>query len=162
VKTGLYCHPTKTKKLTIKLSSIFSLIALISINCNQPQEKTENIVSPDSAAKPMVQQPLKTVDKNIVIGNWERTDAPYQIRISAVLSDGKLIAGYFNPNTINVGKAEWANTSTGLKLYIELQDKNYPGSNYKLSYLPEYDILSGIYFQAVEGQTFEVEFARKK
>ena len=45
---------------------------------------------------------------------------------------------------------------------IVLRDVNYPGSKYSLNYLPDRDILAGEYFQAVEGLTFYVEFARDK
>jgi hypothetical protein len=43
-----------------------------------------------------------------------------------------------------------------------MRDVNYPGSIYSLNYLPDRDILAGEYYQAVEGLTFYVEFARNK
>ena len=46
--------------------------------------------------------------------------------------------------------------------YVELRDVNYPGSTYTLAYIPDRDILAGYYYQAVQGQTFEVVFERKK
>ena len=49
----------------------------------------------------------KTVDKNTLIGDWVRTDADYLIRITKVNDDGTMLAQYFNPNPINVGKANW-------------------------------------------------------
>jgi len=70
------------------------------------------------------QQKSKAVDKKVLLGNWTRTDAEYQIKISDVLQDGKLKAGYFNPKSINVGKATWTNTKAVLKIYIELRDVN--------------------------------------
>ena len=76
--------------------------------------------------------------------------------------DGTLKAGYFNPNPINVGKAGWNFSEGMMKLYIELRDENYPGSNYNLVYYPEKDLLAGKYFQAVEGVTYDVGFFRKK
>ena len=104
----------------------------------------------------------KTADKSLLVGNWVRTDAPYRIHISELLDDGKMKAGYFNPKPINVGQAGWVNAAGVIQLYIELRDENYPGSNYKLTYVPERDMLAGNYFQAVEGTTFRVEFARAK
>jgi len=56
----------------------------------------------------------------------------------------------------------WESSYGNLKVIIELRDINYPGSKYTLSYLPDRDILSGEYYQAVEGLTFYVEFARNK
>ena len=99
---------------------------------------------------------------NILVGNWVRTDADYKIKISDVIKDGKLKAGYFNPKSINVSKASWTNGKGILKIYVELRDENYPGSNYNLTYYPEKDMLTGKYFQAVTGETFDVLFIRVK
>lgn len=103
-----------------------------------------------------------SIDKMLLRGNWVRTDADYKIKITEVSKDGKLKAGYFNPKSINVAKSSWTNTKGVLKLYIELRDENYPGSTYNLTYFPEKDMLSGKYFQAVTGETFDVLFARVK
>ena len=121
-------------------------IAALTVSCNQQP--------------PPPQQ--KAADKSLLVGNWIRTDAPYRIQISELLDDGKVKAGYFNPKSINVSKAGWVNSGGVIQLYIELRDANYPGSNYSLTYLPERDMLAGNYFQAVEGTTFRVEFARAK
>ena len=104
----------------------------------------------------------KTADKNTLIGDWVRTDAQYLIRITQLNDDGTMTAQYFNPNPINVGSANWEQSYGNLKVIIELRDVNYPGSKYTLSYLPDRDMLAGEYFQAVEGLTFYVEFARRK
>ncbi|MBK9099270.1 MAG: hypothetical protein IPM14_14355 [bacterium] len=74
--------------------------------------------------------------------------------------DNTLDAKYFNPYPINVGKASWQHISGNIKIIVELRDVNYPGSTYTLNYLPDRDILAGDYYQAVEGLTFYVEFAR--
>ena len=104
----------------------------------------------------------KAVDKNLLAGDWVRTDASYLVKIIKVNDDRSLEAQYFNPNPINVGKANWEENYGSLKIIIELRDVNYPGSTYKLSYLPDRDILAGDYYQAVEGLTFYVEFTRSK
>ena len=103
----------------------------------------------------------KAVDKNLLAGDWVRTDASYLVKIIKVNDDRSLDAQYFNPNPINVGKANWEESYGNLKIIIELRDVNYPGSTYKLSYLPDRDILAGDYYQAVEGLTFYVEFSRR-
>jgi hypothetical protein len=100
------------------------------------------------------------VNKQVLIGNWTRTDFEYRISISKINEDGTLAAQYFNPNQINVGEASWAESYGNLKIIIELRDVNYPGSTYTLSYLPDKDMLAGEYYQAVEGLTFYVEFTR--
>ena len=100
------------------------------------------------------------IDKQLLQGSWVRTDAEYQIRISNVSNTGVMTAQYFNPRSINVSRSEWAYDGGFLKIYVELRDENYPGSNYNLSYIPERDMLVGDYFQAVESVTYYVEFAR--
>ncbi len=102
----------------------------------------------------------KEIDNTRLIGNWIRTDADYQLRILEVLSNGTLQAQYLNPRPINVGKANWQESYGNLKIIVELQDVNYPGSTYTLNYLPDRDMLAGEYYQAVEGLTFYVEFNR--
>ena len=104
----------------------------------------------------------KAVDKNLLAGDWVRTDASYLVKIIKVIDDRSLDTQYFNPNPINVGKANWEESYGNLKIIIELRDVNYPGSTYTLSYLPDRDILAGDYYQAVEGLTFYVEFSRSK
>ena len=104
----------------------------------------------------------KAVDKNLLAGDWVRTDAGYLVKIINVNQDRTLDAQYFNPNPINVGKANWEENYGSLQIIIELRDVNYPGSTYTLNYLPDRDILAGDYYQAVEGITFYVEFIRNK
>ncbi len=104
----------------------------------------------------------KSADKNLLVGDWARTDASYLIKINKVNEDGTLDAQYFNPKPINVGKATWEESHGNLTITVELRDVNYPGSTYTLSYLPDRDILAGDYFQAVQNLNFYVEFIRKK
>jgi hypothetical protein len=110
----------------------------------------------------VLQSNKKTADKNLLAGDWVRTDAGYLIKIINLNVDGTLEAQYFNPNPINVGNATWQENYGNLEVIVELQDVNYPGSKYTLSYLPDRDILAGDYFQAVQGLNFYVEFAKKK
>ena len=147
------------KSLTAWVLPVAILMCNASCNSNDTQGVAETVVP---IIKDTVQQEVKQVDKALLTGTWERTDAPYQVRISEVLDDGTMRAGYFNPQSINVSKATWVIAGSFLKVYVELQDKNYPGSNYSLMYLPDQDVLTGKYFQAVEGATYEVNFARKK
>ena len=104
----------------------------------------------------------KVVDKNLLVGDWIRTDGSYLIKINNVNEDGTLEAQYFNPNPINVESAKWGKYQGNLKITIVLRDQNYPGSTYSINYLPDGDYLAGEYFQAVERSTFYVEFARNK
>jgi hypothetical protein len=71
-------------------------------------------------------------------------------------------AAYFNPRSINVSKAELKRRDGMLTVFVELRDVNYPGSKYNLQYDPRLDRLIGTYFQAVEKQTYDIEFVRVK
>jgi hypothetical protein len=95
-------------------------------------------------------------------GRWLRPDGGYVIEITGATPDGKLQAAYFNPSPINVGLAEWTREGAALRVLVELRAPNYPGSTYKLLLRPGEDKLTGQYFQAATGQTFDVEFEREK
>jgi hypothetical protein len=97
-----------------------------------------------------------------LIGRWQRPDGGYILAIHSIGADGALAAGYFNPNSIHVGKAEASTDGGAMKVFIELRDVNYPGSTYDLTYDPANDQLKGIYYQAVEKQRFAVAFVRLK
>ena len=98
---------------------------------------------------------------DILIGEWQRSDGVYKIEIIEVMDDGKMTASYFNPNPIHIGRSGWRVKKEQLQIYIKLQDENYPGSLYELSYDKKKDRLTGTYYQAVAKQTFDVEFSKQ-
>jgi len=140
----------KLKNIVSVYTIVFSTIIILGIiGCKENETiKKEN------------DKPTIKIDKQLLQGSWVRTDAEYQIKITDISDNGVMIAHYLNPRPINVSKADWTYNEGFLKIYIELRDENYPGSNYNLKYIPERDMLAGDYFQAVEGLTFYVEFAR--
>lgn len=140
------------KKQTKTILLLIAAVILIVISFHYVTKESSDIVLTNA----------KAINKNLLAGNWLRTDAGYRIQISKVNGDFTLEAKYFNPNPINVGKANWEESYGNLKIVIELRDVNYPGSTYTLNYLPDKDILAGEYYQAVEGITFYVEFTRIK
>lgn len=95
-------------------------------------------------------------------GRWVRSDYPYVIEITAVQGGGTMEAAYYNPGPINVGRAGYEESVAGPVVTVELQDSNYPGSTYTLTYDRTRDMLYGTYFQAVQGETFAVVFVREK
>ena len=95
-------------------------------------------------------------------GRWLRPDGGYVLEIRDVDAKGKMDAAYLNPRPINVGKAEATRQGAALKIFVELRAPGYPGSTYTLTYDPKSDQLTGVYFQAVMGQRFEVMFVRMK
>lgn len=144
------------------LSVIAVIVTLVSFGCNDEEDKTNAVERTDSATISVNKQVEKTLDKNLLAGDWIRTDAEYKIQISELFEDGKMKAGYFNPRSINVSQAQWKSEGAMLKIYIELRDQNYPGSNYNLVYLPDRKVLAGEYYQAVERNKYKVEFAKSK
>jgi len=96
-----------------------------------------------------------------LIGRWLRPDGGYIIEIRKIGADGRMDAAYLNPRPINVARAEASWKKGKQEVFIELQDKGYPGSTYTLVYQPDQDVLTGIYFQAALNQPFEVVFVRQ-
>jgi hypothetical protein len=101
-------------------------------------------------------------DYKKLVGKWMRPDGGYVIDIKSVSSNGKIDAAYFNPNPIKISKAVAVNEKRNLKIFVELQDKGYPGCTYKLNYEPLTDKLKGIYYQAAIKENFDIYFVRIK
>ena len=112
------------------------------------------------AANPITAE--RTSEYQKLKGRWQRQDGGYILEIKSIAVSGAIDAGYFNPKSIHIGKAEASWDGDGTKVFIELRDVNYPGSTYSLAYDAESDRLKGIYYQAVERQRFPVAFARLK
>jgi hypothetical protein len=95
-------------------------------------------------------------------GKWERPDGGYVLEIKGVEAGGKMDAAYFNPEPIHVSKALALRDGGTVKVFIELDDVNYPGCTYSLAYEPQSDQLFGQYFQASMQRTFDIVFVRMK
>ncbi len=111
----------------------------------------------ESAAAPEAKEEFQRLK-----GRWVRPDGGYVIEIRDIDASGRMAAGYFNPQPINVSQAEAAQDGTKIKIFIELRDMNYPGATYNLTYDPGSDQLRGVYFQPALNQSFEVFFVRMK
>ena len=95
-------------------------------------------------------------------GRWVRPDGGYILELWDIKKDGSVSAAYYNPRPIKVFIAKWSRKEGKINVFVELRDVNYPGSKYNLQYDPGSDRLKGTYFQAVEKQTFDIEFVRAK
>jgi hypothetical protein len=95
-------------------------------------------------------------------GKWLRSDGGYVLELAEIGFGGTLTASYRNPKPINVSRAAWRLEEGVVVVSVELRDVNYPGSTYTLAHFPDRDVLAGYYYQAVQGQTFEVAFERLK
>jgi hypothetical protein len=69
-------------------------------------------------------------------GRWIRPDGNYLLEIRQVEAGGQLDAGYFNPNPIRVVGARAAKEGAAVKVYIELNDVNYPAVSTTLPICP--------------------------
>lgn len=98
---------------------------------------------------------------NVLKGNWVRPDGGYTIAIKGISPNGQLEAMYFNPGALPFAKAQASQTGTTLRVFFELRAGGYNGSTYELAYDPASDRLTGVYYQAVAKQKFEVFFTRK-
>jgi hypothetical protein len=114
---------------------------------------------PKTAASPPAAPGAVAPEK--LIGRWVRPDGGYVVEITAVTPDGRLQAAYFNPSPINVSLAEWTREGDAIRVLVELRAPNYPGSTYKLLLRPGENRLTGQYYQAATGQTFDIEFVRE-
>lgn len=105
-------------------------------------------------------QSLGKVYEQRLLGRWVRPDGGYVIDVRAVQAGGNLDVAYFNPKSIHVSRAEWRSEEGILSVFIELNDKNYPGATYKLRYYPDSEQLAGDYTQPLVQQTFDIYFVR--
>ena len=157
---------------------IYSLIFICSIlvvSCDskkpgqqQSDKKTEEqqkavkdaIASSESARKEVESgKESQPVSSDTLIGRWLRPDGNYVIQINAIKENKKVDAQYFNPNPINIARAEII-PDTDLRIFIEFNDRGYEGSSYDLKYDLQNDALVGNYFQATYGQTYQIGFVR--
>ncbi len=105
---------------------------------------------------------LESSDCKRIEGYWRRLDGGYILQLQDVKEDGSLNAAYFNPQPINVSRAEARRKEGTVTLFVELRDINYPGSTYTLDYDSTTDQFMGVYFHAVSKQSFQIEFVRMK
>jgi hypothetical protein len=137
------------------------LVLVLEIGVSGTPALAQNLAaSQDEARGVMLAQ--ATPEMSTLTGRWVRSDGGYAIVIKSVDPSGKADATYFNPNPINVSKAEVSVEGGSLRLFIELRGVGYPGSTYTLTYVPTGDRLTGAYFQAALQQTFAVVFQRAR
>lgn len=159
-----HIHPASAARQRGTLGAIFIaavLVAGVLSGCGKKDAAPAPVATPAAVSTtnpPPLAAPKPEFQK--LKGKWLRPDGGYIIEIKSVDGNGKLEAAYLNPKPIHVAKAEASRDGAAVKVFIELRDVNYPGSTYKLIYVPENDQLSGIYYQALQQQSFEVVFVR--
>ena len=94
-------------------------------------------------------------------GKWMRSDGGYVLEFKQLKANNELDVAYFNPNPIHVGKARMYEERGFTKVFVELQDVNYPGSRYTLILNADKNQLVGNYFQATQQVDYEVAFEKQ-
>ena len=156
---------------TIFLTSIILLSTCSDKKAND-QDKEDSVVLQDTEKaeddsqkndQPEVdQQKLNSeIAADTVLGRWLRPDGNYVIQINSIDKNNQIDAQYFNPNPIKIARAELI-ADNNLRIFIEFDDEGYKGSSYDLIYDPVNDALTGKYFQATYGQTYQIGFIRLK
>ena len=156
---GIKIHPTHGmlwRKKNIFLS-VLAIVVIYIVGTVWPMVGTVFA----EGGNPPKQTQVKT-DVQLLEGRWVRPDGGYILELWDIKKDGSVSAAYYNPKPIKVFSARWSRKDGKINLFVELRDVNYPGSKYNLQYDPKSDRLKGIYFQAVEKQTFNIEFVRAK
>ena len=116
---------------------------------------------PEASASPKTRDATVASDFQKLIGQWIRPDGGYILDIQSVGPDGKIEMAYLNPQPIHVSKAQAAMKSAQMNLFIELQDRNYPGNYYTLTFDSQSNRLIGVYHHLGLNQDFDVYFVRK-
>jgi hypothetical protein len=141
--------------IKILLRSLLNIIYVISIFIF-----SFSLISCGDEKKPPADKETFKIDPSKLVGRWLRPDGGYVIEIVEVHEQGTLNAKYFNPQPINIAEAEWKIEEERLRVFIKFDDVNYPGSTYTLDYFPDRDQMIGAYVQAVQKQSYYVEFIR--
>lgn len=164
------------RSFNFRNKGLFALVLFFTLvsctNSQKPEEKNAKEALPVSASSAAINKAKSNpvTDSRVSMdsiqallkGKWLRSDGTYTIEIFSASSDGRMDAGYFNPNPIKVGNSGWELRDGIIFLEIVLRDANYPGSKYNLIYDRKSDCLAGNYFQAVQGINYDVIFSRKK
>jgi hypothetical protein len=146
------------RKLFLSLGILAGLAIVLAVLLVVKSGRETEWKSAAPAITPRAQEP----NTQRLVGNWIRTDGGYIIAVRSIDPAGRVDAAYFNPRPINVSRAEAVVKGNTARLFIELRDEGYPGSTYTLEYDSTNDALTGVYFQAVMQQSFNVMFARLK
>lgn len=160
--TGLTSSPAFWVVVVLVVAGLLLYYAVPRFDSRRPvPEEPASPSGTSSKTAPPPPPSAAAVAPEKLIGRWVRPDGGYVVEITAVTPDGRLQAGYFNPSPINVSLAEWTREGDAIRVLVELRAPNYPGSTYKLLLRPGEDRLTGQYYQAATGQTFDIEFVRE-
>ena len=143
-----------------RLAPLILLAVASFVGCRAREAPVGAAASPTAAPVAAAPATAPAPSPDRLVGRWLRSDADYTIEIASVAPSGKLDARYLNPGPIHVERAESGMVDGLLRVFLELQDRGYPGSYYTLTYDPGSDSLSGVYHHLGVNQNFDVAFSR--
>src|SRR5262245_4845862 len=156
-------HSSPRKISAALIAALATIVVAIAVFLLWPrQPENSNLAAANNATSSGGSTGSAQPKFQVLKGQWLRPDGGYIIDIATVEADGKMQAGYYNPNPIRVSQAEAAQQGASTTVFIELNDIGYPGSTYRLTYDPANDQLQGVYYQAAIQQSFDVVFVRMK
>jgi hypothetical protein len=129
------------------------ILSMALLGCGKGEKATEAKAGVKEEAKVQLTGAFEKIK-----GKWVRSDGGYVLEFKQLLQNNTLEAAYFNPSPIHVGKARIYEERGFTKVFVELQDVNYPGSRYTLILNVEKNQLVGNYFQATQQVDYEVAF----
>jgi hypothetical protein len=138
-----------------KLVTAGLIAAALLGGCGRTEKKTEAAAAKGEAPVQM------TGAFERIKGKWMRSDGGYILEFKQLKANNELDVAYFNPNPIHVGKARIYEERGFTKVFVELQDVNYPGSRYTLILNADKNQLVGNYFQATQQVDYEVAFEKQ-
>jgi hypothetical protein len=131
----------------VSLSLLLFLAVLIAC---VPESREEGTVSTSSGQ-----------ESPSIEGRWVRPDGGYILTVELREGDAPPEVAYYNPRPIQIANARLTQRGSSLRLFVEMQDRGYPGSYYDLSYDSDSDRLHGIYYQAMQKREYHVVFVRE-
>lgn len=96
----------------------------------------------------------------VLIGRWQRSDGGQILEIHGIAADGRMDCTYFNPNPVQVVRAEAVIQGDTLQIFIALEGKDFPRASLQLIYNPNQEILTGRYRQPAKDGTLTVTYVK--
>jgi hypothetical protein len=153
-------EPSKRRGIFIAIAAVAAMAA-VAVSVGLLVQRQSGAKAPSSTGQQADENaPGKRV--KVLEGKWLRPDGGYVLEIKGAYGDGRLLASYHNPASIHVSEARSTLEGDTLKVFVKLDDTNYPGCTYTLAYDPDEDALTGIYYQAMLQQNYAVVFQRTK
>jgi hypothetical protein len=153
-------EPSKRRGILIAAAVVAAMV-LSAIGIALLLERQSGTAATASAAAPQAKN-APGDRARVLEGKWLRPDGGYVLEIKGAYSDGRILASYRNPASIHVSEAKASLEEDALQVFVKLDDTNYPGCTYTLTYDPDEDALSGVYYQAMLKQSYPVTFQRTK